>query len=221
MSLTTRARSECWPAVRVGCAPRVGAWPKTIIWRLWPSLVRWHLKPFSSLHCFSHIWQYQRSFCRPLALIRLAICSTRLASAQTVPANCRLQVPSSIVQRQASMCRRTEIGSGLPATVIAVRRHRPIYKVRKAESRGSRLTALGDMKSFLPILAAEKAPSRCETSRAHFSRQRPTTGQTYRIRRRAVSDLRKCVSKHRAPVSWRPAARLCSASRMWPEKPSG
>ena len=24
--------------------------------------MQWHLKPFSSRHCFSHIWQYQRSF---------------------------------------------------------------------------------------------------------------------------------------------------------------
>ena len=27
----------------------------------------------SSLHCFWHIWQYHLSFCRPLALILLAI----------------------------------------------------------------------------------------------------------------------------------------------------
>ena len=31
------------------------------------------LKPFSSRHCFSHIWQYHRSFWRPFALMRLAM----------------------------------------------------------------------------------------------------------------------------------------------------
>ena len=36
---------------------------------LFPHLVVWHLKPFSSLHCFWHIWQYHRSFCRPMDLI--------------------------------------------------------------------------------------------------------------------------------------------------------
>lgn len=35
--------------------------------------MQWHLNPFSSRHCFWHIWQYQRSFWRPFALIRLAI----------------------------------------------------------------------------------------------------------------------------------------------------
>ena len=51
-----------------------GIWPNTSIWRLCDSLVWWHLKPFSSRHCLLHIWQYQRSFCRPLALMRFAIC---------------------------------------------------------------------------------------------------------------------------------------------------
>jgi hypothetical protein len=49
-------------------------WPNSSIWRMWLSLVWWHLKPFSSRHCFWQSWQYQRSFCRPLALMRLAIC---------------------------------------------------------------------------------------------------------------------------------------------------
>ena len=56
-------------------APLSGASPNTIICRLCDSLVRWHLKPFSSRHCFWHIWQYHRSFCRPFALMRLAICA--------------------------------------------------------------------------------------------------------------------------------------------------
>ena len=38
-------------------------------WRWCDSDIRWHLKPFSSRHCFWHIWQYQRNFCRPFALI--------------------------------------------------------------------------------------------------------------------------------------------------------
>ena len=71
-------------------SPRVGAWPKTSIWRLWPSLVRWHLKPFSSRHCFWHIWQYQRSFCRPLAFMRLAIC-TRAGCQPSVAQGLRVQ----------------------------------------------------------------------------------------------------------------------------------
>ena len=33
----------------------------------------WHLNPFSSRHCFSHIWQYQRSFWSPLDLILFEI----------------------------------------------------------------------------------------------------------------------------------------------------
>ena len=33
----------------------------------------WHLKPFSSRHCFSHIWQYQRSFWSPLDLMLFEI----------------------------------------------------------------------------------------------------------------------------------------------------
>ena len=37
------------------------------------SLVWWHLKPFSSLHCFWHISQYHRSFCKPFALMRFEI----------------------------------------------------------------------------------------------------------------------------------------------------
>uniref|UniRef100_A0A0A9CL66 Antigenic determinant of rec-A protein n=1 Tax=Arundo donax TaxID=35708 RepID=A0A0A9CL66_ARUDO len=35
--------------------------------------MQWHLNPFSSRHCFWHIWQYHRSFCSPFALIRFAI----------------------------------------------------------------------------------------------------------------------------------------------------
>ncbi len=53
---------------------RSGASPNTIICRLCESESRWHLKPFSSRHCLPHIWQYQRSFCRPLDLMRLDIC---------------------------------------------------------------------------------------------------------------------------------------------------
>lgn len=55
-------------------APCSGACPNTSIWRLCDSLVWWHLNPFSSRHCLLHIWQYQRSFCRPFAFWRLAIC---------------------------------------------------------------------------------------------------------------------------------------------------
>ena len=29
----------------------------------------WHLKPFSSRHCFWHIWQYHRNFCKPFDFI--------------------------------------------------------------------------------------------------------------------------------------------------------
>ena len=60
----------------VGEAPsttRSGAWPKMAICRWCDSDMPWHLKPFSSRHCFRHIWQYHRSFCSPLALIRFAI----------------------------------------------------------------------------------------------------------------------------------------------------
>ena len=32
--------------------------------------VWWHLNPFSSRHCFWHISQYHRNFCKPLALMR-------------------------------------------------------------------------------------------------------------------------------------------------------
>lgn len=42
----------------------------------WPQLTLHHWcsnKFISSLHCFWHIWQYQRSFWRPLALIRFPI----------------------------------------------------------------------------------------------------------------------------------------------------
>jgi len=43
--------------------------------RLWQGVVVWRrkpctLNPFSSRICFSHIWQYQRSLCSPLALMR-------------------------------------------------------------------------------------------------------------------------------------------------------
>ena len=44
------------------------------ICRMCDSDIVWHLKPFSSRHCFWHIWQYHRSFCSPRALMRLAIC---------------------------------------------------------------------------------------------------------------------------------------------------
>lgn len=53
---------------------RSGASPNTIICRLCESELRWHLKPFSSRHCLPHIWQYHRSFCRPLDLMRFPIC---------------------------------------------------------------------------------------------------------------------------------------------------
>lgn len=33
--------------------------------RWWDSDMIWHLKPFSSRHCFWHIWQYHRNFCKP------------------------------------------------------------------------------------------------------------------------------------------------------------
>lgn len=36
--------------------------PKTSICRRWPSLIWWHLNPFSSRHCFWQSWQYHRSF---------------------------------------------------------------------------------------------------------------------------------------------------------------
>merc|ERR1719387_2771261 len=45
-----------------------GSWTKICICRWCPSDIRWHLKPFSSLHCFWHIWQYHLSFMSPLAL---------------------------------------------------------------------------------------------------------------------------------------------------------
>ena len=44
---------------------RFGFSPKSCTRRKWASEAQWHLKPFSSRHCFSHSWQYQRSFCRP------------------------------------------------------------------------------------------------------------------------------------------------------------
>lgn len=44
---------------------------KILICLRWPSLVWWHLNPFSSRHCFWHISQYHRSLHRPLALMRL------------------------------------------------------------------------------------------------------------------------------------------------------
>lgn len=40
---------------------------KMAICRRCDSEVQWHLNPFSSRHCFWHIWQYHRSFCSPLA----------------------------------------------------------------------------------------------------------------------------------------------------------
>ena len=46
---------------------------KIAIWRWWLSDWQWHLNPFSSLHCFSHIWQYHRSFWSPFALILFAM----------------------------------------------------------------------------------------------------------------------------------------------------
>lgn len=52
---------------------RSGLSPNTCICRWWPSDKQWHLNPFSSRHCFWHIWQYHLSFCNPLALILLAI----------------------------------------------------------------------------------------------------------------------------------------------------
>jgi hypothetical protein len=52
---------------------RSGAWPNTCICRWCDSDMQWHLNPFSSRHCFWHIWQYHRSFCSPFALIRFAI----------------------------------------------------------------------------------------------------------------------------------------------------
>ena len=48
---------------------RVELFAKMAIWRRCDSEVQWHLNPFSSRHCFWHIWQYHRSFWRPLALI--------------------------------------------------------------------------------------------------------------------------------------------------------
>ena len=45
----------------------------TRICRKWLSDMVWHLNPFSSRHCFSHIWQYHRRRCRPLLLALLAI----------------------------------------------------------------------------------------------------------------------------------------------------
>jgi len=45
---------------------RVEFEPKSCTLRKWFSEIQWHLKPFSSRHCFSHNWQYQRSFCNPL-----------------------------------------------------------------------------------------------------------------------------------------------------------
>mmetsp|Transcript_41595 Transcript_41595/g.93844 ORF Transcript_41595/g.93844 Transcript_41595/m.93844 type:complete len:203 (-) Transcript_41595:3-611(-) len=46
---------------------------KIRICRRWPSEVWWHLKPFSSRHCFWHISQYHLSFWRPFAFMRFPI----------------------------------------------------------------------------------------------------------------------------------------------------
>lgn len=60
---------------------REGRWQRTCvgfsaytrICRKWLSDMVWHLNPFSSRHCFSHIWQYHRRRCRPLLLALLAM----------------------------------------------------------------------------------------------------------------------------------------------------
>ena len=51
----------------------VGFSAYTRICRKWLSDMVWHLNPFSSRHCFSHIWQYHRRRCRPLLLALLAM----------------------------------------------------------------------------------------------------------------------------------------------------
>jgi len=67
------SRKDSWNSSVYSPMTLLALCPNTSICRRCPSLIWWHLKPFSSRHCFWHSWQYQRSFCRPLALMRLAI----------------------------------------------------------------------------------------------------------------------------------------------------
>ena len=69
---------------------RFGFSPKSCTRRKWASEAQWHLKPFSSRHCFSHSWQYQRSFCRPFDFN--CFVATLLAVWWTITFSCEVEV---------------------------------------------------------------------------------------------------------------------------------
>ena len=67
------SRKFCSNSLEYVCITLPGFSAKMRICRRCPSLVWWHLKPFSSRHCFEHISHHQRSFCSPLLLMRFPI----------------------------------------------------------------------------------------------------------------------------------------------------